>query len=68
MRRLARRLRVVLDGGAIERFDVVFGADDYWSLVRSLVDPGSALRDAGYIIWRGNSPEAELSPTPTKVD
>jgi 2-polyprenyl-6-methoxyphenol hydroxylase-like FAD-dependent oxidoreductase len=52
---------VVLDDGAIERFDVVLGADGYRSLVRSLVNPDSNPRDAGYILWRGNFPEAELS-------
>ena len=52
---------VVLDDGTVERFDVVFGADGYRSLVRRLVDPESELRDAGYILWRGNFPEAELS-------
>jgi 2-polyprenyl-6-methoxyphenol hydroxylase-like FAD-dependent oxidoreductase len=52
---------VVLDDGTVEHFDVVFGADGYRSLVRSLVSPGSNPRDAGYILWRGNFPEAELS-------
>jgi 2-polyprenyl-6-methoxyphenol hydroxylase-like FAD-dependent oxidoreductase len=54
-------VEVVVDDGTVERFDVVFGADGYRSLVRSLVNPGSDLRDAGYILWRGNFPEAELS-------
>jgi 2-polyprenyl-6-methoxyphenol hydroxylase-like FAD-dependent oxidoreductase len=52
---------VALDDGAVERFDVVFGADGYRSLVRSLVDSDSHTSDAGYILWRGSFPEAELS-------
>ncbi len=35
---------VALDNGAVERFDVVFGADGYRSLVRSLVDSDSHTR------------------------
>jgi 2-polyprenyl-6-methoxyphenol hydroxylase-like FAD-dependent oxidoreductase len=49
------------DTGVDVVFDVVLGADGYRSLVRSLVNPDSNPRDAGYILWRGNFPEAELS-------
>lgn len=52
---------VVLHDGVTERFDVVVGADGYRSSVRGLVNAEAAPRFAGYVLWRGNFPEAELT-------
>ncbi|MGI9644446.1 MAG: FAD-dependent monooxygenase [Ilumatobacteraceae bacterium] len=54
-------VEVHLEGGDPERFDVVLGADGYRSLVRGLVHPGSKPQYAGYVLWRGNFPESQLS-------
>lgn len=54
-------VEVALADGTIDRFDVVFGADGYRSLIRGFIDSNSRPRDAGYILWRGNFSEAELS-------
>ena len=47
--------------GSSERFDVVLGADGYRSAVRAAMYPGTRPEYAGYILWRGNFPEAELA-------
>lgn len=39
-----------------ERFDVVFGADGYRSLVRQTIAPTIMPEYAGYVAWRGNYP------------
>lgn len=54
-------VEVHFDGGDVEHFDVVFGADGYRSLVRGLVHPGSEPQYAGYVLWRGNFPESQLT-------
>ena len=41
-------------------FDVVIGADGYRSEIRSAVS-ATAPDFAGYVLWRGNFPEAELT-------
>lgn len=47
--------------GTTEEFDIVIGADGYRSEVRRVVDPTTSPEYAGYILWRGNFPEAQLS-------
>lgn len=52
---------IVLAGGETRRFDIVFGADGYRSVVRSTMHPDSTPTYAGYVLWRGNFAEAELT-------
>ncbi|WP_432102072.1 FAD-dependent monooxygenase [Streptomyces sp. bgisy091] len=52
-----------LDGGEQERFDVVIGADGYRSVVREAMFPGAKATYAGYIGWRGTSPDAADLPS-----
>jgi 2-polyprenyl-6-methoxyphenol hydroxylase-like FAD-dependent oxidoreductase len=40
--------------GAVERYDLVVGADGYRSVVREAVCPGARPHYAGYVCWRGN--------------
>ncbi len=47
--------------GTVRRFDLVLGADGYRSRVRSAIVPGAVPSYAGYVLWRGNFPEAELT-------
>ncbi|WP_394841537.1 FAD-dependent monooxygenase [Pendulispora brunnea] len=54
---------VVLEGGTRERFDLVIGADGYRSKVRPVVQADSRPTYAGYVLFRGNFPEAML-PAP----
>ena len=52
---------VHFEDGSSEQFDVVFGADGYRSAVRASLFPDSAPVYAGYMLWRGNFPESELT-------
>jgi 2-polyprenyl-6-methoxyphenol hydroxylase-like FAD-dependent oxidoreductase len=52
---------ITFDDGATEQFDVVVGADGYRSMVRHKMIDVSDPVYAGYILWRGNFPEAQLS-------
>jgi 2-polyprenyl-6-methoxyphenol hydroxylase-like FAD-dependent oxidoreductase len=54
-------IALVLGDGTRHDFDIVVGADGYRSDVRTLLHPGSEPHYAGYILWRGNFPEAELT-------
>lgn len=54
---------VELDNGSSHRFDAVFGADGYRSVVRAHMHPQSRPRYAGYVLWRGNFPVADLTDT-----
>ncbi|MEV6981621.1 hypothetical protein AB0M95_10245 [Sphaerisporangium sp. NPDC051017] len=47
--------------GSTERFDLLIGADGYQSRLRRLVDPGSRLNYAGYVLWRGTCDENLLT-------
>ena len=53
-------VEVVLEDGTTDRYDLLVGADGYRSAVRSHVHSGSAPHYAGYILWRGNYPEARV--------
>eukprot|EP00039_Didymoeca_costata_P029956 m.27211 g.27211 ORF g.27211 m.27211 type:complete len:408 (+) comp7876_c0_seq1:288-1511(+) len=47
--------------GEERRFDLLVGAEGYKSLVRSALHPSASPQYAGYVLWRGNYPETELS-------
>ncbi len=47
--------------GSEKRFDLVVGADGYHSVVRRFLHPNIKPEYAGYVLWRGNYPESELS-------
>ena len=47
--------------GTQDAFDLLVGADGYNSAIRHAMHPGSQPQYAGYILWRGNYPEAELA-------
>lgn len=49
--------------GDTHAFDLLVGADGYNSVVRSKLHPGVVTEHAGYVLWRGNYPEAELNST-----
>lgn len=49
--------------GTVEQFDLLIGADGYKSIVRDRLHPNSTPEYAGYILWRGNYPEAEVKDT-----
>lgn len=49
--------------GTEGRFDLLIGADGYDSVVRKTLHPAAAPEYAGYVLWRGNYPEAELDDT-----
>ena len=49
--------------GTERKFDLLVGADGYHSVVRDRLHPQSAPEYAGYVLWRGNYPERELSDT-----
>ncbi|MFJ4922798.1 FAD-dependent monooxygenase [Streptomyces sp. NPDC088725] len=58
------------DGGTLrladgyeEHFDVVIGADGYRSVVREAMFPGAGATYAGYIGWRGTSPDVSGLPS-----
>ncbi|MFI8197003.1 FAD-dependent monooxygenase [Streptomyces sp. NPDC085942] len=51
-----------LADGYEERFDAVIGADGYRSVVREAMFPGADAAYAGYIGWRGTSPEVAGLP------
>ena len=46
--------------GTETNFDLLIGADGYHSVVRKELHPDAAPKYAGYILWRGNYPEADL--------
>ncbi|WP_069456123.1 FAD-dependent monooxygenase [Streptomyces griseus] len=52
-----------LADGHRERFDAVIGADGYRSVVREAMFPGADAAYAGYIGWRGTSPEVADLPS-----
>lgn len=52
-----------LADGHQERFDVVIGADGYRSVVREAMFPGADATYAGYIGWRGTSPDVADLPS-----
>ncbi|MFE3517628.1 FAD-dependent monooxygenase [Streptomyces sp. NPDC059166] len=52
-----------LDTGEREHFDAVIGADGYRSVVREAMFPGTVAAYAGYIGWRGTSPDAVDLPS-----
>lgn len=52
---------VHFEDGSSEQYDVVIGADGYRSAVRASLFPDSAPIYAGYMLWRGNFPEGELT-------
>lgn len=52
-----------LADGYEERFDVVIGADGYRSVVREAMFPGAGATYAGYIGWRGTSPDVDGLPS-----
>jgi 2-polyprenyl-6-methoxyphenol hydroxylase-like FAD-dependent oxidoreductase len=56
-------VRVETTTGESLGFDVLVGADGYRSIVRTLVHGPSNPEGAGYILWRGNFPAAELTET-----
>ena len=47
--------------GENRQFDLLVAADGYRSLCRSMLHPGSEPDFAGYILWRGNYAEEELT-------
>ena len=49
--------------GETRSFDLLVGADGYDSLVRKRLHPQAVTEHAGYVLWRGNYPEAELVDT-----
>ena len=49
--------------GDTRSFDLLVGADGYHSLVRKKLHPHAVTQHAGYVLWRGNYPEAELDDT-----
>jgi 2-polyprenyl-6-methoxyphenol hydroxylase-like FAD-dependent oxidoreductase len=51
---------LTLAGGESEHFDVVIGADGYRSAIRATIHPVISPEYAGYILWRGNFPEARV--------
>lgn len=51
---------VTLSDGTQERFDLVLGADGYRSAVRTMMFPDLRPRYAGYLLWRGTLPAADL--------
>ena len=51
---------VVFADGSTRSFDVLIGADGYRSLIRAQLWAQSRPHFAGYILWRGNYPEARL--------
>ena len=51
---------VTLADGTESRFDGVLGADGYRSIVRSAMLPEVRPRYAGYLLWRGTVPLADL--------
>ncbi|HEX5120497.1 MAG TPA: FAD-dependent monooxygenase [Pseudonocardiaceae bacterium] len=53
---------VTLADGTAERFDAVLGADGYRSVVRAALFPDLRPRYAGYLLWRGTLPVADLPP------
>ncbi|MFD9356684.1 FAD-dependent monooxygenase [Streptomyces sp. NPDC060031] len=59
---------VRLAGGAVERYDLVVGADGYRSVVRAAVCPESRPHYAGYVCWRGNLDAARLAELGAAAD
>ncbi len=53
-------VKVTLDDGSVEYYDIAVFADGYHSLGRSIVCPTHQPRYQGYFIWRGTLPEQEL--------
>lgn len=49
--------------GETRSFDLLIGADGYHSIVRSKMHPDAKPEYAGYVLWRGNYPEAEVADT-----
>ena len=49
--------------GTERAFDLLIGADGYQSVVRAAMHADATPEYAGYVLWRGNYPEAELKDT-----
>ena len=49
--------------GEVREFDLLIGADGYNSAVRQRMHSDVKPEYAGYVLWRGNYPEAELADT-----
>jgi len=47
--------------GDSRTFDLLVGADGYHSVVRQQMHPTAQPEYAGYVLWRGNYPEADLN-------
>lgn len=47
--------------GEERRFDLLVSAEGYKSVVRSALHPEASPSHAGYVLWRGNYPESEVS-------
>ena len=54
---------VSFQDGVTRSFDLLIGADGYNSTVRRRMHPSAKTEYAGYVLWRGNYPEAELTDT-----
>ena len=63
-------VNVSFAGGQTKSFDLLVGADGYQSVVREKMNPMARPEYAGYVLWRGNYAEAELSDTSliTEID
>ena len=54
---------VRFEDGEARTFDLLVGADGYNSTVRKRLHPHARTEYAGYVLWRGNYPEADLADT-----
>ncbi len=54
---------VTFRDGETRDFDLLIGADGYNSAVRQRMHPHVETEYAGYVLWRGNYPEADVTDT-----